>query len=274
LGKVVATAIHQTVTDPYFKPLEKLADYLNQNPECDMISIEQMTRWSIDDELPTCFVWDTDGTNFLLSHGASPWALEMITDWALEMITEKLREGILRENPRGLLYINTFRVEAENYWLGFMKVPKRAEEPTQMAGVFFSMDRYLDTYVPRLIDEMTSRQRFPLVSFQLNDPPMHGENDGLISFRILDKKGNTYLQRGRTFTEDKMIYSESKWFPKPIVAMQEGWDLQVFSTNTVPQQDNTKDNKMRDGIFITLLVVITLLFWWGSGRKKCESVKV
>ncbi|NQU05212.1 MAG: hypothetical protein HQ568_03900 [Calditrichaeota bacterium] len=261
LGKAVATTIHQTVTDPYFKPLEELADYLTQHPECDMISIEQMSKWSIDDELPTCFVWDTDGSNFKLSHGASPWALEMVT--------EKLRECVLRENPRGLLFINTFRANGENYWLGFMKVPKRADSPTQMAGVFFSMDRYLDTFVPRLIDEMSTRQRFPIVSFQLNDPPMHGEDDGDIAFRILDKRGNTYLQRGRTFAEDKMIYSESKWFPRPIVAMQEGWDLQIFSANAVPQQDDDKDNKMRDGMFIVLLVIVSLLYWWGG-----KSVKV
>jgi len=259
LGKAIATAIHQTVTDPYFMPLEKLADYLNQNPEADMISIEQMTRWSIDDELPTCFVWDTDGSNFKLSHGASAWALEIVI--------EKLNEHILRENPRGLLYINTFRTNGENYWLGFLKVPKRSDDPTQMAGVFFSMDRYIDTYVPRLIDEMVNRPRFPIVSFQLNDPPMHGENDGDISFRILDEHGNTYLQRGRTFSEDKMIYSESKWFPKPIIAMQEGWDLQVFSTNAVPPRDDARNNKMRDGMFITLLVIISLLYWWGGQKK-------
>lgn len=263
LGKAIATAIHQTVTDPYFRPLEKLADYLNENPECDMITIEQMQRWSVDDELPTCFVWDTDGTKFLLSQGASPWALEIVA--------EKLREGIVHDNPHGLLYIYTFRVEAENYWLGFLKVPKHVDDPTQMVGVFFSMDRYLGNYVPRLIDDMASRARFPLVSFQLNDPPMHGENDGKISFRILDERGNTYFQRGRTFTEDKMIYSESKWYPKPIVAMQEGWDLQVFSADAVTMQNDTEDNKMLDGLFITLIVIVSLIYWWGSGKRSVKE---
>ncbi|NQU06400.1 MAG: hypothetical protein HQ568_09930, partial [Calditrichaeota bacterium] len=60
--------------------------------------------------------------------------------------------------------------------------------------------------------------------------------------------------------------------PKPIVAMQEGWDLQVFSANAVPQEDDERANKIRDGMFLTLLVIISLLYWWG-GRKSDQVIK-
>lgn len=263
LGKAVATAVHQAVTDPYFAPLEKLADYLSEDPERDMITIDQLTKWATDDEMPTCFVWDADGSNFKMDHGASPWVIEEVVD--------RLRNSIYRDNPRGLLFINMLRIEGERYWLGFMKVPRISDEPTQMAGVFFSLDRYLSVHVPRLIDNLVSRRRFPLVPFQLDAKPIHNEPDGDISIRILDATGGIYLQRGRTFDSDKMIYSESKWYPKPIVCLQEGWDLQVFSANVVSRKEKSRDSKRELGLFIAMVVLVSILYWWGGGVKRMKD---
>ena len=39
------------------------------------------------------------------------------------------------------------------------------------------------------------------------------------AFEFLMKKEVFIFNKAETFTEDKMIYSESKWYPKPIVAM-------------------------------------------------------
>jgi hypothetical protein len=260
LGKAVATSVHQAVTDPYFRPLEKLAEYMGGNPDCDMITIEQMTKWAPDNEFPTCFVWDTDGSRMEVDNAASPWAMEMVV--------EQIRVGMEKENPRGLLYISTFQVEGEKYWLGYLKIPRLSDDPTQIAGVFFCMDRYLNDDVPRLIDELVSRQRFPLVDFQLNDLPQHGESDGSISIRILNEKGKIYFQHGRNFDEKQMIYSESRWYPNPIVCMQEGWDLQVFSANATPQEEAENKQGIYWGAFILTMVLVSLLYWLGVSRRK------
>jgi len=264
LGKTVATAVHQSVTDPYFSPLEKLADFLRDNPDCDMVTIEQMTKWAPDNEFPTCFFWDTDGSRMEVDNAASPWAMEMVV--------EQIRVGMEKENPQGLLYISTFQAEGEKYWLGYLKVPRQSTDPTQVVGVFFSMDRYMKEDVPRLIDELVLRRRFPLVDFQLNDPPLHSELDGSISLRILNEKREVYFQRGRNFDEKQMIYSESRWYPTPIVCMQKGWDLQVFSANVIPQ-DETENNRGERWIaFIIAVLLIKILYWWGvSLRKKSKS---
>ncbi len=255
LGRAVATAVHQAVTDPYFAPLEKLAEYLSEDPDRDMVTIDQMTKWAPDDRFPICFVWEADGSRIEVDNPASPWALEKVVEIA--------RQCVYKDNPRGLLFIKTFNVQGEKYWLGFLKVPKHAEEPTQMVGVFFSMDNYIREDVPRMIDKLVSRRRFPLVPFQLNDPPMQKEPDGDISFRILDKSGSVYFQRGRTFEQAKMIYAESIWYPKPIVCMQEGWDLQVFSSNAVTPEEEGRRNRKSWIEYIIALMAVTFLYWWG-----------
>ncbi|HHE47192.1 MAG TPA: hypothetical protein ENL08_05790 [Bacteroidetes bacterium] len=265
LGRTVATAIHQAVTDPYFAPLEKLAQYLSDNPQCDMVTIDQMTKWALDDAFPTCFVWDADGSRIEVDNAASPWAIEQ----AVKIV----RQCLYRKNPRGLLFVETFRAENEKYWLGFLKVPVSAPEPTQIAGVFFSMDRYIEEDVPRFIDGLVSRRRFPLVSFQLNDPPMHNEPDGDISFRILDEKGGIYFQHGREFDEGKMIYAESIWYPKPIVCMQEGWDLQVFSSNAVASGEPEGNRTSAVVILIAALILASLFYWWGIHQLHTEDEK-
>ncbi len=255
LGRAVATAVHQAVTDPYFAPLEKLAEYLSEDLDRDMITIDQMTKWALDDQFPICFVWETDGSRIEVDNPASPWALEQVV--------EIIRQCVYKDNPSGLLFVNTFKVKDEKYWLGFLKVPMNAEEPTQMVGIFFSMDHYIIEDVPRLIDKLVSRRRFPLVAFQLNDPPMQKEPDGDISFRILDESGVVYFQRGRTFEQDKMIYAESTWYPKPIVCMQENWDLQVFSSNAVAPEKEGRKNRKPWLAYIIALMVVTFLYWWG-----------
>ncbi|MDP8240537.1 MAG: hypothetical protein P9X24_15705 [Candidatus Hatepunaea meridiana] len=255
LGKVVATAIHQAVTDPYFAPLEKLAQFLSADPQHDMVTIDQMSSWAPDDEFPICFVWDTDGNKIEVNNAASAWAMDEVVS--------RVRQAMFRDNPRGLLFINTFIVENEKYWLGFVKVPKQSSDPNQMVGVFFSMDRYLSEDAPRLIDNVVSRRRFPLVQFQLNDKPIHNEKDGDICFRILDNKGEEYFQSGRTFDPEKMIYSESTYYPNPIVCLQQGWDLQVFSSNAVQGSESDADDKGRNVIFIIAIVLISIVYWGG-----------
>ena len=254
LGEAVANAVHQTVTDPYFAPLENLVQYLADDPGHDMITLDQMTRWTIDDKFPVCFVWDADGNKMQIDQGASPWAMEAVVT--------SLREAMIKDNPRGLLYIKTFEADGEKYWLGFQKVPLHSEEPNQMAGVFFSMNRYMTEHVPRLVDKMVSRQRFPLVSFQRDVPPIYNEPDGDISLRILDKEGNVYLQRGRMFDADKMIYASSQWYDNPIVCLQRGWDLQVFSSNSVPPDEPTKGRRWLNVIFASALILVSLFYWW------------
>ena len=265
LGKAIATVVHQAVTDPYFRPLEKLAKYLGDNPDCDMITVEQMTKWAPDDEFPACFVWDADGSRMAVDNAASPWAMEKVVD--------QIRIGLQKENPRGLLYIGTFEAEGEKYWMGYLKVPLHASEPTQVAGAFFSIDRYLNEDVPRLIDEVVERRRFPLVDFQLTDLPTRGEKDGSISFRILNKKDEIYFQRGRNFEEKQMIYSESQWYPNPIVCLQEGWDLQVFSTNA--QAREVEEGKMKISWIIVVITftLITILYWWGVSNRKQDKIR-
>ena len=255
LGRVIATTVHQTVTDPYFAPLEKLASYLSENPDREEVSIDLLTKWAPDNRLPTCFVWNRRSGELQIDQSASPWVLETVL--------ERVQEGLVKPNPHGLLYVNTFKVEGERFWLGFIKVPIQQPETRQMAGVFFSIDKYMSEYVPLLIDEFVNRQRFPLVPFQRDDPPIHGEQDGDISIRILDAEGRVYLQHGRTFEPEKMIYAESRWYPNPIVCLQEGWDLQVFSANAVPAEDGSGRQLKAGLILVAVLVLTTVFFWWG-----------
>ncbi len=257
LGQAVANAVHQAVTDPYFVPLERLTDYLTEDSSHDMIPIDMISKWTLDDRFPTCFTWDCEDGKLQVDKGASAWVLEEVVSRA--------REGLYMDNPRGLLYINTFIVEGEKYWLGFLKVPLQSEDPSQMAGVFFSMDRYLAEYAPRIIDKLVTRRRFPLVQFQCDVKPIHKEPDGDICIRILDVKGGVYLQRGRTFDADKMIYAESDWYPKPIVCMMEGWDLQVFSANAASSEEKAQSGRWLLVVFIVTAVLMTLFYWVGVG---------
>ncbi len=256
LGQVVATAIHQAVTDPYMAPLEGLARYLSENPDRSDISIQMMTKWAPDDQMPICFTWNADGGGLQLDHPASPWALEEVVS--------RLRQGMMMENPHGDLYVDTFEAQRERYWLGFLRVPARPSRPRQMIGVVFSIDRYLSEDVPRFIDRLIDRNRFPLFRFQKTSEPLAGETEGDISIRILRGDGEVYFQRGRNFDPRKLIYSESQWYPHPIVCMQRGWDLQVFSTRAAAPD---RSDRMRSaGYRLTALMValVTLFYWWGS----------
>ena len=260
LGKAAATAVHQALTDPYFAPLERLAAYLHENPKSDSISLELMVRWSIDDQFPTCFVWDVRTEHLEFSQPSSPWALEEVVS--------RLRQGMLRDNPRSLLMVDTFSVDGERYWSGFLKVPLSGYPLTMMAGVLVNMDDYLEEDAPRLIGKFTERRRFPLFELQRNDPPLHGEPDGDLAFRILDGKGNIYFQQGRDFNPEQMIYSESQYYPNPIVAMQEGWDLQVFSSKAVKPLAHSLMVRRTSWRLAGVLLLVGLFYWWGGTRGK------
>lgn len=264
LGEAVANSIHQALTDPYTLPLEKLAQYLTEDIQHDMITIDQLNRWTQDDYFPICFIWDCDGSRIQVDKGASPWVLERI----LTIV----REGLLVENPDGLPFINSFEVQGEKYWLGFLIVPLLTDEPNQVAGVFFSIESYLAEHVPRLIDNLVKRRYFPLVDFQRDDQYDFDVPDGDISFRILDEKGELFLQRGRTFDEDKLIYASSQWYGERIVCLKRGWDLQVFSVNAGLMK--TDSTKRRVGIlmYISSLVLGSLFYWIGIGKGRRKVV--
>jgi len=264
LGEAVANSIHQVLTDPYTIPLEKLANYLTEDIQHDMITIDQLNRWTLDDYFPICFIWDCDGSRIQVDKGASPWILNRI----LTIV----REGLLVENPDGLPFINSFHVEGEEYWLGFLKVPLLTDEPNQVAGVFFSIDRYLAEHVPRLIDNLVKRRYFPLVDFQRDDQYDFSMSDGDISFRILDEMGELFLQRGRTFDEDKLIYASSQWYDERIVCLKRGWDLQVFSVNAGLMKTGEAKRGVGILMYISALVLGSLFYWIGIGKSRRKVV--
>ena len=255
LGQAIANAVHQTVTDPYLVPLEKLVEYLANDPNCQEMTVDLLAKWAPDNDIPTGFVWDVVQGGFQMDHPTSPWVLEAV----MERVRRELDVG-----SDNLLHINVFEMEGERYWLGFLHLPYKSIQPNQVAGVFFSIDDYLDVDAPRLIDDMINRQRFPLVPFQRNNPPIRGEPDGDISIRILDADGETYLQHGRTFDPDKMIYAESQHHSHPIVCLQEDWDLQVFSANLVPHSSESNQHRTKYILLIVELILATVLYWWGA----------
>ncbi len=252
LGKVVATAIHQTLSDPYFVPLEKLTSYLDRHPGMSSVSVDMMSKWALDDEIPTCFVWNTDGSKLQLDHGADPQVIDGVL--------KKLQDGLTKVDPNQLLYLKFLRVNGEKFWLGFIRIPLGSAYPTQMAGAFFSMDRYIESDVPRLINGMINRPRFPLAIFQadsklLSEP--HGSN---LSMRILKDNGDVYFQRGRTFEKSNLIYAESQYFPKPIVAMMEGWDLEIFSA--AAESTPFTGSALFHWSLYTLAALLLSIVWW------------
>ncbi|MDP8228034.1 MAG: hypothetical protein P9M15_01115 [Candidatus Electryoneaceae bacterium] len=255
LGQAIANAIHQTVTDPYLVPLEKLADFLATNPNRQEIAVDLLAKWAPDNEIPTGFVWNVVHGGFQIDHPTSPWVLETV----MEQVRETLDVG-----SNNLLHINVFETEGERYWLGFLCLPYTAIQPNQVAGVFFSIDDYLDETTPRLIYEMINRPRFPLVPFQRNISPIHGEPDGDIAIRILDDHGETYFQHGRMYDPEKMIYAESQYHSHPIVCLQQGWDLQVFSANVITPSSESNQQRPKYILLIIELFAVTVLYWIGA----------
>ncbi len=255
LGKVVATAFHQALSDPYFAPLEKLTAYLDRHPGMAGISVDMLSKWASDDDIPTCFVWNTDGSKLQLDHGSDPAVIEGVV--------KRLQDGLATINPNQLLYLKFLRVNGEKFWLGFIRIPLGSARPTQMAGAFFSMDRYIESDVPRLINEMINRPRFPLTVFQA-DSKLLGEMPGShLAMRILKENGEVYFQRGRTFTDNNLIYAESQFFPKPVVAMMEGWDLQIFSSN-VQETAASESALFHWGLFGLTALLLSLVWWIGT----------
>jgi len=253
LGKAIATAIHQTVTDPYFVPLEQLLHFLENNPETDEIRVDLMTKWAGDNYMPVSFVRDLIMNTTHIDHPVSPWALE---EAAIRAET-----GAWEDNPSGLLQITTFESDQDKYWLGYIKVPYKSTKPRQVAGVFFSVNEYLERDVPRFLHDMIHRARFPLVQFQANQGITPSTEISTISFRILTEKGEVYFQQGQDFEPEKLIYAESNHYPEPIVCLQLGWDLEIFSNIHKFKDDNIEKNYSFVIIFCEL-VLIALVYWW------------
>ena len=263
LGQTIANSIHQGLTDPYLKPLEKLVDFINSNPDLGDISVSLMAKWAIDDEFPVSFVYTLGNDSWEIDHPATAWILDSV------------RETILLEAQRktdsNKVKLTTILVEDEEWWLGFLNYPQNSNYPEQGAGVFFKINEYLKKHVPRLIDEVVKRKRFPIISFQQSPPLDKSKSDGHISLRITMADGGTYFQRGHSFEPYQMIYAESDWYDQPVVCLKKGWDLQIFSNNSKePQEDNSKIEIL---LFILSCLIITILFWWGSKTSQKNDSK-
>ncbi|MFH0765220.1 MAG: hypothetical protein V2A61_02245 [Calditrichota bacterium] len=266
LGETVASAVHQALTDPYFAPLERMGEFLEQHPNPETFSVDLLTKWVPDDEFPTCFVLDANKEGIQVDHPSSPWVLEQLV--------RRIREGHRLDNPQGRLQVAIFNADNQKFWTGFLSIPLGSPQPKWVAGVFFSLDRYLESDVPRLLDRLINRQRFPLVAFENTGVAAKDGKGGHISLRILNASGEVYLQRGQTFDPDKMLYAESKWYPEPIVCLQKKWDLQIFSSRAklaspLPQR----------GFLVYLVMAISalaaiIIFWWGSRRPHPKEGKI
>ncbi|MBT3232562.1 MAG: hypothetical protein HN356_07080 [Calditrichaeota bacterium] len=259
LGQAVASAIHQTVSDPYFEPLEKLGRLLNQKPGTKNISLDELTQWATDDQLPTCFIYDVKTRDWEIDHPTSPWILDGILEY--------IKLDIGSESNNGKASITTLKAEGETWWLGYVRIPPDWKNPNQIAGVFFSIDQYLVRDVPRLVDNVVLRPRFPLVPFQQTPPLDMRREEGHIALRILDENGEVYLQRGKDFKDENLIYSESQWYPNPIVCMQRGWDLQVFSAAPKPETGGELDQKEQLAIMIVSIILISIIYWVGTAQR-------
>jgi len=192
-----------------------------EHPDRGEVNIDQMAKWAPDDDLPTCFVWWTDGSRLATDHPVDPDAMQIVLDNLRSTLGEGLRPG--------QLFIRTFKAHGERHWLGFLPVPMTNLMPYQFAGCFFSIDRYLEKDVPRLIDGFIDRPRFPLAEFESDHPGVRP--DGHVALRILNGDDEVFLERGRTFTPEQLLYSESKSNPGPvIVALQRNWDLEIYSS--------------------------------------------
>lgn len=251
LGKVIATAIHQTVTDPYFVPLEQLSHYLEYNPDVNEIRVDLLAKWASDNYMPVGFVRDLIMGTTQIDHPASPFALEEVVN--------RVEAGAKNDNPRGLIQINTFHIDRSKYWLGYLKVPYQSTKPRQIAGVFFSIDEYLERDAPRLLNDMIHRARFPLIPFQANQGVVSSNEVGFISFRILTDRGDTYFQQGQTFEPENLIYAESDHYPEPIVCMQRGWDLEIFSNAPEISDSDMDEYQTLIIIFIELILIALIL---------------
>ena len=221
--------------------------------------MDMLTKWAPVLDFPTCFVYDIQSEKWQIDRPVSPWVLEAVLDY--------IRMGNFGKRMRGTISTTILQIEGQTYWLGCNRLPLEPRDPVQIAGVFFSMDHYLAEDVPRLIDELVERSRFPLVPFQHTLPVDMSRPDGSISFRILDDDGEAYLQRGRTFDQDKMVYSELQYYQRTIVCMQEGWDLQIFSTNAEAPIDHSAKNHRTYIVIAIMLVLVSIMYWWGCTGK-------
>lgn len=255
LGKVIATVIHQVLTDPYFLPLEKLSHHLTLHPQLTHLTVDLLAKWAPDNEFPTCFVWNTDGSLLQLDHSLPPPVAEALVN--------ELKSSLGGRIGQHTLFISLFNADGQRWWLGFLPVPLRSPFPTQMAGALFSLEDYLNHYVPRLLKDMAERPRFPLVEFEPNDP--HSTRQGTFSFRILREDGSVFYQQGKNFDPNHLIYSESRHQSAPvIVAMQRGWDLEIY------RSPGANEAGLPRSFFSWLLWGVGILFlslsWWISKR--------
>ena len=256
LGQTVANALHQAMSDPYLLPFEKAIRYLNRNPESTYIDLSQLSSWVDDDEFPTFFTFEIEIDKFSFDKPTSAWAVDAVKS----ELYRKVYSTKLAHSPR----IVILDFDGERWWMGAIVVSDGLHSAPEVVGAFFNLDTYLKEHVPRFIDNVVKRKRFPLISFQTSEL-LGGVNSGQIAIRILDDQKSVYLQRGHNFEPELLIYAESKWYDNTVVCLNAGWDLQVFSVTPMTEEDiapNLERNLLL--LLIIMLGLISLIYWWST----------
>jgi len=266
LGQTVANALHQAMSDPYLIPLERAVEYLNRNPVNNSIELSMLAGWAIDAEFPTFFTYNYNSTRFSYDKPTSLWAIDKIK-------TELYRKIFNRGNSRNYI-IDILEIEGKRWWIGAINIPDHSNVRSEIIGVIFNIDSYLKEHIPRFIDKVVLKKRFPLVSFQTSS--FEGSlAEGNIAIRILDDQKRTYLQRGHNFEPEFLIYAESQWYDNTVVCLNKGWDLQIFSSvpMAAAKTEHVSDKK-RIIMLSIMLGLISIIYWWSTiDMQKKQAIK-
>jgi len=266
LGQTVANALHQAMSDPYLVPFERAVQYLNSNSGHEYIELSKLTYWASDNKFPTFFTFEIELDKFSFDKATSAWAVDAVK----KELYRKVYAKKLAHSPK----IVFLEIEGERWWMGSIVVSDGSQSAPEIIGAFFNVETYLNEHIPRFIDTVVKRKRFPLISFQTSEL-FGGLNRGQIAIRILDDQKRVYLQRGYNLDADLLIYAESKWYDNTVVCLNTGWDLEVYSVNPMTKGDP------RHGLepsmlvlFLIMLGLISLIYWWSTaGMGKKEATK-
>ena len=265
LGQTIANALHQAMSDPYLVPFERAVEFLINNPGSAHIELSQFTDWAIDNRFPIFFSFESEIDKFSYDKPTSAWAVDAVKN-------ELYRKPYRKKLEPGVKIV-ILEIEGKRWWMGAIVVSDGSQTSPQVIGAFFDIDNYLREHIPRFVDKVVLRKRFPLVSFQSSS--LSSEiTSGQFSIRILDEQNKVYLQRGYNFEPDSLIYAESNWYDNTVVCLNTGWDLQVFST--VPLTLNEKEQmpyRNRLIIMLTMLGLTSAFYWWSKlGKQKNRHI--
>lgn len=256
LGQTIANALHQAMSDPYLVAFERAMEFLSSNSDATYIELSRFADWAPDSQFPTFFTFNSQTGNFSFDKPTSAWAADGVkSELYRKSYTTKLGQPIR---------IVILDIQGQRWWMAAIVVSDGSQAEPEVIGAFFNIDNYLKEHIPRFIDNVVQRKRFPLIPFQTSS--LSGNlSKGQISIRILDNKKRVYLQRGNNFEPDLLIYAESKWYDNTVVCLNTGWDLQIFSTVPmiiVEKEPNLSRNRLI--LMITILGIISLVYWWST----------